>query len=161
MNQGPNRFAHWLSATMQSRGLTQAELARAVGVADTQVSRWRRGQVVPTVHYLQKLAESLGVPRSGLDVLAGYPVETEPSPELPEDPTRAAELAAYQTRFAELLEERLPQTAWRGYVEACESLAGALAASLEQAEAAAPAEGEHRAPPSEADEGKRNIGFRP
>ena len=34
---GPGRakFAGWLAATMQSRGLSQAQLARSVGVADT------------------------------------------------------------------------------------------------------------------------------
>src|SRR5438105_4179812 len=47
------RFAGWLETSMRSRGLTQAQLARSVGVADTQVSRWRRGHVVPTVQYLQ------------------------------------------------------------------------------------------------------------
>ena len=35
----PAPFAAWLSTTMQSRGLSQAQIARAVGVADAQVSR--------------------------------------------------------------------------------------------------------------------------
>ncbi len=69
--QQRSRFGGWLAASMQSRGLTQAQLARSVGVADTQVSRWRRGQVVPTVQYLQRLADTFGVERATLDRLRG------------------------------------------------------------------------------------------
>src|ERR1700724_2801233 len=92
-----SRFAGWLQASMHSRGLTQAQLARTVGVADTQVSRWRRGQVVPTVQYLQRLADTFGVERMTLDQLVGLPVaqmrEGAGEPEL------EAELQAYQTRL--------------------------------------------------------------
>src|ERR1700694_5305072 len=70
----PNRFAGWLQASMHHRGLTQAQLARSVGVADTQISRWRRGQVVPTVQYLQRLADTFGIDRVTLDQLVGLPV---------------------------------------------------------------------------------------
>ena len=35
-------FGHWLTAIMRERGLTQAEIARRIGVDDAQVSRWRR-----------------------------------------------------------------------------------------------------------------------
>ena len=41
MDEAENRFPTWLSATMESRRLSQAGLARAVGVTDAQVSRWR------------------------------------------------------------------------------------------------------------------------
>src|SRR5919199_228585 len=62
MTEPSNPFAQWLNASMQNRGLSQAEVAREVGVADAQVSRWRRGQVTPTVRYLQLLEEK--IPRS-------------------------------------------------------------------------------------------------
>src|SRR5207342_2365449 len=93
-NEERERFAGWLSTTMSSRGLTQAQLARSVGVADTQVSRWRRGQVVPTVQYLQRLADTFGVDRVTLDRLVGYPV-AEVGPGGAEAETEA-ELAALQ-----------------------------------------------------------------
>ncbi len=38
MDEPDNRFTHWLNMTMASRNFSQADLARAVGVADTQVS---------------------------------------------------------------------------------------------------------------------------
>jgi transcriptional regulator with XRE-family HTH domain len=126
-----SRFAGWLQASMHSRGLTQAQLARTVGVADTQVSRWRRGQVVPTVQYLQRLADTFGVERMTLDQLVGLPVaqmrEGAGEPEL------EAELQAHQARLRQVLETTLPRTMWRAYVEACVALADGLGASANRA----------------------------
>src|SRR5579871_5898046 len=92
---GSRRFAGWLEASMRSRGLTQAQLARSVGVADTQVSRWRRGQVIPTVQYLQRLADAFGVERLTLDQLVGLPVSQAQTPGEPRDPEVEAELQAH------------------------------------------------------------------
>jgi transcriptional regulator with XRE-family HTH domain len=85
-------FGDWLSAAMRQRELSQAELARRIGVDDAQVSRWRRGLVVPSVGHLQRIAAALDVPRVLLDRLAGYPVPEEADLLLPDappaDPTR-------------------------------------------------------------------------
>ena len=126
-NEERERFAGWLASTMHSRGLTQAQLARSVGVADTQVSRWRRGQVVPTVQYLQRLADTFGVERATLDRLVGYPV-AEGGPGGVEAETEA-ELAALQARLREAMQTRLPRSMWRAYVDACVALADGLSAS--------------------------------
>src|SRR5690349_25138700 len=107
-----NRFSGWLQASMRSHGLSQAQLARSVGVADTQVSRWRRGQVVPTLQYLQRLADTFGVPRVTLDKLVGLPVD-QARGETPADPEQEAELQAYQARLKEVLQTKLPRTQWR------------------------------------------------
>jgi transcriptional regulator with XRE-family HTH domain len=120
------RFAGWLEASMRSRGMTQAQLARSVGVADTQVSRWRRGQVVPTLQYLQRLADTFGVERMTLDELVGLPVAQA---RRDVDPEQQAELQAYQTRFREVLETKLPRAMWRSYLEACVALADGLSSS--------------------------------
>jgi transcriptional regulator with XRE-family HTH domain len=150
------RFAGWLEASMRSRGLTQAQLARSVGVADTQVSRWRRGQVVPTVQYLQRLADAFGVERMTLDQLVGLPVAQAQQG----DPEVEAELQAHQARLREVMQNRLPRTMWRAYVEACVALADglrssttrALSDSLKHIEASRAADDE---PPD------RPLGFRP
>src|SRR5579859_1248453 len=123
---GSRRFAGWLEASMRSRGLTQAQLARSVGVADTQVSRWRRGQVVPTLQYLQRLADTFGVERMTLDELLGLPV-AQSRPDA--DPEQEAELQAYQARFRDVLQTKLPRGMWRAYLEACVALADGLSAS--------------------------------
>ena len=138
MSDTASPFGEWLTATMRSRDLSQAALARTVGVADAQVSRWRRGQVVPSVRHLQRLAEALDVPRVGLDRLAGYPtadggdgVEAGDP-----DPARQAELATYRARFGQTLERTVPRHLWRAYAEACEALAEAMGASYDEAVAA-------------------------
>jgi transcriptional regulator with XRE-family HTH domain len=119
------RFAGWLQASMLNGGLSQAQLARSVGVADTQVSRWRRGQVVPTLQYLQRLADTFGIERVSLDRLVGLPVAEARSgaDELRVEPEVAAELEAYQARLREVLTQWLPRSMWRAYVEACVALA--------------------------------------
>lgn len=160
----PNRFTLWLNNSMESRRLSQADLARAVGVGDAQVSRWRRGQVVPTVHSLQRIADTFGVPRAMLDSLAGYPSGTrdEPTGE-PDDLARRAEIRAYQAWFGEQLERQVPRELWRVYAEGCaalaEALGGAFRATLEQAGEVAP----HAGRESEVDgpHPRRGIGFRP
>src|SRR5437588_12755694 len=107
---GSRRFAGWLEASMRSRGMTQAQLARCVGVADTQISRWRRGQVVPTLAYLQRLADTFGVERVTLDELVGLPVaQARRDAEARADPEQEAELQAYQARFREVLQSKLPR----------------------------------------------------
>jgi transcriptional regulator with XRE-family HTH domain len=129
-----NRFGGWLEASMRSRGLTQAQLARSVGVADTQVSRWRRGQVVPTVQYLQRLADTFGVQRSALDELVGLPVaQARQGGGQPAEPEVEAELQAYQARLREAMQRKLPRSMWRAYVEACLALADGLGASASRA----------------------------
>src|SRR5437588_2702911 len=113
-----NPFALWLDSSMQSRGVSQAQLAREVGVADAQISRWRRGQVRPTLHYLQRLASTFNVPRSTLDRLAGYPAAEDAGAEAggETDPERLARREALQSRFGALLEE-LPENLWPAYAD--------------------------------------------
>jgi transcriptional regulator with XRE-family HTH domain len=142
-------FGHWLSATMRERGISQAEVARRIGVDDAQVSRWRRGLVVPSVGHLQRIAAALDVPRVLLDRLAGYPVPAEADVILPDatagsptpatasradqdeptptrDPALAVEAEAYGAWFARLLDRRVPPVLWRAYASACLALADGL-----------------------------------
>ncbi len=154
---GPTRgFGTWLTATMQHRGLTQADLARSVGVADAQVSRWRRGQVVPSVHYLQRIADAFGVSRVTLDSLVGYPVEPRTEGSAGLAPADQAEMEQLQAWFGRLLRERVPRSAWRSYAEACEALAESLDASLKAALGQSPTGTERRDR-----EPQRDMGFHP
>lgn len=134
MSNPTNRFGQWLEATMQTRNLTQAEMAREVGVADAQVSRWRRGQVRPTVYHLQRIADTFGVSRVNLDLLAGYPVGEEGA-QL-DEPEREAEIQAYQARLRRVMEERVPRELWESYARACEALGETLSRSFQEATAA-------------------------
>jgi len=148
---------------MHSRGLTQAQLARSVGVADTQISRWRRGQVVPTLQYLQRLADTFGIERMTLDQLVGLPVAQAPGGDPGVEPEVEAELQAHQARLRAVMQTRLPRNMWRAYVEACVALAEGLSASakrvvsesLVRAATEAKADAEREPPPD------RPLGFRP
>jgi transcriptional regulator with XRE-family HTH domain len=126
------QFAGWLSTSMSSRGLSQAQLARAVGVADTQVSRWRRGQVLPTVQYLQRIADTFGVQRTTLDRLVGFPVAEAAMPAADSDADVEAELQVLLARLRESMQRRLPRSMWRAYVDACVALADGLGSSVRQ-----------------------------
>jgi transcriptional regulator with XRE-family HTH domain len=134
MHDDGGGFAGWLEASMRSRGITQAQLARSVGVADTQISRWRRGQVVPSLQYVQRLADTFGVQRVALDELLGLPVaqlrnERGSHP----DPQLEAELQAHQARLRQVMQSTLPPSMWRAYVEACVALAEGLSSSARRA----------------------------
>jgi transcriptional regulator with XRE-family HTH domain len=127
------QFGPWLDATMRTRGLSQAAVAREIGVADAQVSRWRRGTVTPSVRYLQRIAEAFEVPRATLEHMAGYPnAEGGDAPERKEiNPEREAEIQALQASLRDILEQQLPPSLWRVYAEACQALAVELCASFE------------------------------
>lgn len=133
MDRVDDGFPAWLEATMRSRGLSQAQLARTLGVGEAQVSRWRRGLAVPTVRSLQRLAVTLGVARTTLDQLAGYPTANvlEPSSCGRWSAEQAGELHAYQAALAQLLEQRVPRELWQVYVSGCEALAAALEQSFD------------------------------
>ncbi|HEX5502143.1 MAG TPA: helix-turn-helix domain-containing protein [Thermomicrobiales bacterium] len=164
MDDPHNRFPTWLTATMASRGLSQARLARAVGVTDAQVSRWRRGQVVPTVRSLQRIADTFGVPRATLDRLAGYPVgDSAGEAGDVADPAAQAEMEVYRAWFGQLLARKLPRSLWRVYADTCAALADALNASFEDALGKAQRELEATATAEPAGEGARphrDVGFR-
>ncbi|MGA9112918.1 MAG: helix-turn-helix transcriptional regulator [Candidatus Dormiibacterota bacterium] len=51
----------------EAAGLTQAELARRVGVQTSQVSRWERGVAVPTARNARRLGRRLGVSPDDLE----------------------------------------------------------------------------------------------
>src|SRR4051794_32213037 len=110
--------------------MSQASLARTLGVASTQVSRWRRGQVVPGLPHLQRIADVFGVPRATLDELAGYPVERAEHEDVGADPHRRAELLACQARLGRVLDEKIPPHPWHTYVDLGEALGDTLTISL-------------------------------
>lgn len=163
MNAELAPFASWLTAAMQTHDLSQAALARTLGVADTQVSRWRRGQVVPSVRYLQDLADTFGVDRLLLDQLVGYPTASAsgPTTRLDGDAGMETELHAYQAQYRRLLEDTVPRALWPAYMEACAAVAAALSQSFHDAVRAAAAEvpGDHASDATPRN-GQRLLGFR-
>jgi transcriptional regulator with XRE-family HTH domain len=65
-------WATYLESAMRSADLTQAELSRRSGVAESMVSRWLRGLNQPDVPNLRRVRPVLGVTMLELLVAAGH-----------------------------------------------------------------------------------------
>lgn len=93
MRRDREYFAEWLSRTLAERDIAGGEVARALGVNDSAISRWKNGKASPGLDSVMKLAEFLEVNPVALAVTAGLmksdQVGVEKLP-LPED-TRARE----------------------------------------------------------------------
>lgn len=91
----------------KERGMTQRELAAALGVTDKAVSKWELGTSLPDVALLLPLSERLGV--SATELLAGVrapeaPPQT-PATAAPQD--TAGDLLSYAQRTASQRREKL------------------------------------------------------
>ena len=54
-------FGQFIAAMRKENNMTQAELAKIIGVTDKAVSRWERGKGFPDINTLEPLAKSLGI----------------------------------------------------------------------------------------------------
>lgn len=64
-------FAEWLNRTLIERGMAGGEVARALGVNDSAISKWRNGKATPALESVMALAEYLDVHPLRLAVTAG------------------------------------------------------------------------------------------
>jgi len=55
-----------LGQLRQDLGLSQAELARRLGITRASVHKWERGDALPTLHHLQEIARIMGVSISSI-----------------------------------------------------------------------------------------------
>lgn len=80
-------FAQQLAAARKARAMTQEQLAQAVHISRSRVSRWETGETVPDVEMIRKLSEVLAC-----DLLSSEEKEApqeavpEAAPEVPEQP---------------------------------------------------------------------------
>ncbi|OFT58155.1 hypothetical protein HMPREF3159_07985 [Brachybacterium sp. HMSC06H03] len=85
---------------------SQSELAQAAGIAQSTVSRWGKGEWVPSIDALRSLAQHYGVPLLGLMVAVGLlsfeEAGSPPSPVLPEDFTDEQLIAELRRRLGAL-----------------------------------------------------------
>ena len=66
-----------LRSARQAHGLGTRQLARLLGVAPSQISRWEADEVLPSAKFLAALAEQLELRSSDLFQLAGAPIPTD------------------------------------------------------------------------------------
>jgi len=84
------QFADQLTAARKAKGLTQEQLARAVHISRSRVSRWETGDAVPDLNMIRLLAEVLEVDFFALMDKAEPAQEEAPAPaeesSVPEEP---------------------------------------------------------------------------
>lgn len=68
---GPEAFGRWLDLTMSNRGIKGRQLAKAMKVHESAVSRWRAGNGVPSMDSCLRLGKYLKVDPLRLAVTAG------------------------------------------------------------------------------------------
>lgn len=64
-------FAEWLTRTLAERDIAGGEVAAALGVNDSAISRWKNGKASPGLESVMKLADFLNVEPVALTVTAG------------------------------------------------------------------------------------------
>ncbi len=69
-------FASWLDSMIPALFANDADFARALGVNQSQVHRWRRG-VVPQLNALVKMSKLTKTDIETLAQIAGYQPDTE------------------------------------------------------------------------------------
>jgi transcriptional regulator with XRE-family HTH domain len=74
----PSPFAHFLDGLVPAVFESEAAFARAVGVPQSTVSRWRRGETRPRVEQLLTLSEVTGTSIEMLVRIAGYRPSARP-----------------------------------------------------------------------------------
>lgn len=70
-------FAEWLTRTLAERDIAGGEVARALEVNDSAISRWKNGKASPGLDSVMKLAEFLDVNPIALAVTAGLMEEVK------------------------------------------------------------------------------------
>ena len=73
-------FSENLINLMEEGDISNVKLGKFLGVSDTAVMKWKRGEAVPAVDKVMKIAEYFGI---SLDELMGKPLNTERSISLP------------------------------------------------------------------------------
>lgn len=92
MRRNKEYFAEWLSRTLAEREIAGGEVARALGVNDSVISRWKNGKTSPSLDSVMQLADYLKInPPVALAVTAGLMSEKQAGVTrlpLPEDTKR-------------------------------------------------------------------------
>lgn len=87
-NKDREYFAEWLTRTLAERDIAGGEVARAMEVNDSAISRWKNGKASPGLDSVMKLADFLDVNPIALAVTAGLMDEAQagvPRLDLPEE----------------------------------------------------------------------------
>ena len=73
MNQ--EAFGTFIRTLRKEKNLTQKELGSRLHLTDKAISKWERGQTLPDITMIEKIAEELGV--TTLELMQGKRIEEE------------------------------------------------------------------------------------
>ena len=113
-------FSDWVTSTGTALGYTNdASLARALGIQQSTISRWKKNSTKPGVEHLARISELFGVDIKVLLVLAGYLEATPPSPEElhPRGVRTKAEQMINDAKVATSYQRELLQRFWASRLE--------------------------------------------
>ncbi len=66
MNEIKDVIAYNISSLRKFNNMTQSDLAEKLNYSDNTISRWERGEIIPSVETLQKISEIFNVPVDSL-----------------------------------------------------------------------------------------------
>lgn len=115
--QNEQTFAQVFASLLKSRGMSQRQAAIKLNVAESQVSRWLRGQGGISLENIERISATFGVDRALLLALVGYRDNTGATVEAPVDAEINALLDAERAE-AHLDLKDIPPTFWPAVLEA-------------------------------------------
>lgn len=66
------RFATWLNDEMDSRGMSQSELGRLLGLPQGSIHHWTSGRNLPRPYFCNLIADALNIDRDTVLAIAGH-----------------------------------------------------------------------------------------
>ena len=102
-------FGHWLERQLLRREWNAADLARKLGVGNSTVTMWIRGERVPNPESCRKVAEVFYLPLDDVLTIAGHrPRDLDVDPDAPAEQIAAmARRVAWTEERYELVREML------------------------------------------------------
>lgn len=111
------QFAAFINALLDSQNLSGAQAARRLKVAQSQVSRWRRGEGGISLENLHRIHEVFGTDLNYLKRLAGLPASSPSTVQEDEFPELDAMIDAERVEIHEELRD-IPQLFWTAILTA-------------------------------------------
>lgn len=133
--QSPDaQFAEYFNVLLAQHKLNGADAARRLKVAQSQVSRWKRGEGGISLENLQRIHDVFGTDLTYLMQLAGLRASTPSTAN--SDPAVEIERQRWRAWFDELREKKVPKSLWTAYTAACEALADSFSTAANAADSA-------------------------
>jgi len=75
MNNKHSPFVTFLRDFLKNRGRLPSQMADAIGISHSTISRWLSGKYIPSSRYCQKISEYTGTPLESILAMVGHITE--------------------------------------------------------------------------------------